>query len=165
MAAGSATGAPSSAHCLRRGLGWLHSLAVRQLITKNVIVALTPAVKLRKTRQAARGQQYAIQVRPVFDAESQIIGIKRVFGLACFQSSVMTKRQHTVKQHRIVSDCNPALSTRHSLWPLQAEAADIAPRSHRPSPLASVLMSSRAAATRRPPGPGGRSNSGLQLRI
>src|SRR5262249_29378501 len=120
----------ATSYSFRRGLDRLDSLAVRQFFTKDVVVALAPPVELWKPRQAAGSQQNAVQVRPVLNAKAQVIRVEGVLRLACFQAPVMTKRQHAVKQHGIISDCDAALSGRDRLWPLKAEAADVAPRSY-----------------------------------
>src|SRR6195256_1468452 len=66
----------------------------------------------------------------------------------------MTKRQHTIKQHGIVSDRDPAFSGRDCLRSLQAKAADVTPRSHGTIAIESamgvrtILNQSEVVATR-----------------
>ena len=93
-------------------------------------------------------------MRPILEAEADVIGGEGALRLAVLQPAVVPEHEHPIEEEGVVGHGDPRLAAADGLHALQAEAADVSPRTDRAPAIAgavrvrAVLDQGHAVATR-----------------
>src|SRR5439155_14265764 len=124
---------------LRRRLDRLDRATAGQLGAQDLVVAPAATVELVQPCQGAEREQDGIHVRPILEAEADVIGGEGALRLAVLEPAVVPEHEHPIEEERVVGHGDPRLAAADSLHALQAEAADVSPRTDRAPAIAGAV--------------------------